>query len=98
VADLGGTIIAYYAWKEGSGGELKPADGLAPDQRFFVGFAQWACGSVRDEAARLQAQTDPHSPPRWRINGVVANMPEFREAFACKAGSAMVREEVCRVW
>ncbi len=99
VADLGGTILAYHAWKEATRGrELKPADGLTPDQRFFVGFAQWACGSTREEMARLAAQTDPHSPLRWRINGVVVNMPEFREAFACKAGSPMVREEICRVW
>jgi putative endopeptidase len=99
VADLGGTILAYYAWKEATRGqELPPADGLTPDQRFFVGFAQWACGSAREEAERLNAQTDPHSPLRWRINGVVPNMTEFREAFACKAGSPMVREEVCRVW
>jgi len=99
VADLGGTIIAYYAWKEATKGkELKPVDGLTPDQRFFVGFAQWACGSSREEAARLLAQTDPHSPLRWRVDGVVPNMPEFREAFACKAGQPMVREEVCRVW
>jgi putative endopeptidase len=99
VADLGGTIIAYYAWKEATRGQdLLPKDGLTPEQRFFVGFAQWACGSVREEAARLRAQTDPHSPNRWRVNGVVVNMPEFREAFACPAGSPMVREEVCRVW
>jgi endothelin-converting enzyme/putative endopeptidase len=99
VADLGGTIIAYHAWKEATRGqELAPKDGLAPEQRFFVGFAQWACGSVRDEAARLRAQTDPHSPNRRRVNGVVVNMPEFREVFACKTGSPMVREEVCAVW
>jgi putative endopeptidase len=99
VADLGGTILAYYAWKEATRGrELPPGDGLTPDQRFFVGFAQWACGSEREEAERLNAQTDPHSPLRWRINGVVPNMTEFREAFACKAGSPMVRAEVCRVW
>jgi endothelin-converting enzyme/putative endopeptidase len=99
VADLGGTIIAYHAWKEATKGQDLPTrDGLSPDQRFFVGLAQWACGSVRDEAARLRAQTDPHSPNRWRVNGVVVNMPEFREAFSCKAGSPMVREDVCEVW
>ncbi len=95
----GGRSSPTSAWKEATRGEtLEPADGLTPDQRFFVGFAQWACGSTREEAARLQAQTDPHSPLRWRVNGVVVNMPEFREAFACKAGAPMVREEVCRVW
>ena len=99
VADLGGTILAYDAWKDVTRGrDLKPADGLSPDQRFFVGLAQWACGDSRDEAKRVRARTDPHSPPKYRINGVVANMPEFREAFGCKVGQPMVHEPACRVW
>jgi endothelin-converting enzyme/putative endopeptidase len=99
VADIGGTIIAYWAWKEAVKGKaLKPADGLSPDQRFFVGFAQWACGDERPESLRVHAQTDPHSPPRYRINGVVTNMPEFKDAFSCKRGQPMVKEPVCRVW
>jgi putative endopeptidase len=99
VADLGGTIIAYEAWKNATRGErLEPKKGLTPEQRFFVGFAQWACGDETPEAKRVRAATNPHSPAEWRINGVVVNMPQFREAFACKAGSPMVREPVCRVW
>jgi len=99
VADLGGTILAWQAWKKATAGEeLEPRDGLTPDQRFFVGFAQWACSNVRPEDARLRAATDPHSPPVWRINGVVANMPEFAAAFSCKAGQPMVREKVCKIW
>ena len=47
---------------------------------------------------RERAITDPHSPLEYRINGVVANMPEFSKAFACKPGQAMVRESACRVW
>jgi endothelin-converting enzyme/putative endopeptidase len=99
VADLGGTILAWAAWKDVTRGlDLKPADGLSPDQRFFVGLAQWACGDSRDESKRVRARTDPHSPPRYRINGLVANLPEFREAFACKAGQPMVKDPICRVW
>ena len=99
VADLGGTILAYWAWKEAvRGRDLEPAGGLTPDQRFFVGFGQWACEDERPESARVHAQTDPHSPPRHRINGVVVNMPEFRQAFSCKPGQPMVKEPVCRVW
>jgi endothelin-converting enzyme/putative endopeptidase len=63
-----------------------------------VGFAQWACGSERPEALRLRAATAVHSPNMYRVNGVVANMREFRQAFACKAGQPMVREPPCRVW
>jgi endothelin-converting enzyme/putative endopeptidase len=99
VADLGGTMLAYYAWKHATEGqELKPADGLMPDQRYFVGMAQWACGEVRPELKREHALTDPHSPLEYRINGVVANMPEFARAYGCKTGQPMVRENACRVW
>jgi putative endopeptidase len=99
IADLGGTMLAYYAWKHATEGqELKPADGMTPDQRFFVGMAQWACGETRPELKRERALTDPHSPLEYRINGVVSNMPEFRKAFACTAGQPMVRESACRVW
>jgi endothelin-converting enzyme/putative endopeptidase len=101
VADLGGTIIAYHAWKDATKGQtLEPKDGLTPDQRYFVGFAQWACGGDRPEFLRLAARVNPHSPKDARINGVVVNIPEFATAFACKPGQPMVKEpeKVCRVW
>ena len=67
---------------------------------FFVGFAQWACGHMTDETARLWAATAPYAPLKHRVNGVVVNLPEFAEAFHCKAGDAMVKPagEVCRIW
>jgi endothelin-converting enzyme/putative endopeptidase len=101
VADLGGEILAYMAWKDATKDkQLDPIDGLTPDQRFFVGFAQWACSNDRPEELRVRAATDPHSPPQYRINGVVVNMPEFSKAFQCKAGQPMLKpeEKVCRVW
>ena len=101
VADLGGTILAWEAWKDATRGQKLPSrDGLTPEQRFFVGFAQWACAGYRPEALRLRARVDPHSPAFHRINGVVVNMPEFAEAFQCKPGQPMVKkpEEVCRIW
>jgi endothelin-converting enzyme/putative endopeptidase len=101
VADLGGTILAYVAWKDATKGmQLHAADGLTPDQRFFVGFAQWACENNRPENERANAITDPHSPGKYRINGVVVNMPEFATAFSCKEGQAMVKPapKVCKVW
>ena len=64
----------------------------------LVGFAQWACENNRPENLRMQALTDPHSPGKYRINGLVGNMPEFEKAFACKAGQPMVHENRCRVW
>jgi putative endopeptidase len=99
VADLGGELLAWLAWKTATKSEkLQPRDGLAPEQRFFVGFAQWVCGAQRPENLRLTAITDPHSPYEHRVNGVVANMPEFRQAFSCKIGQPMVREKACKVW
>jgi endothelin-converting enzyme/putative endopeptidase len=99
VADIGGTLLAYLAWKQAEQGkELKPIEGLSPDQRFFVGMAQWACGDERPEAKRVSAITDPHSPDEYRINGVVSDLPQFGEAFACKVGQPMIREKACRVW
>ena len=99
VADLGGLILAWLAWKEAVRAQPPvPADGLTPEQRFFVGFAQWDCSDERDEAKRLRATTNEHSPGIDRINGVVSNMPEFAAAFACKPGQPMVNPAPCRVW
>jgi putative endopeptidase len=99
VADLGGTVLAYIAWKSATRGQtLKPADGFSPDQRFFIGMAQWACGDERPENKRLNAITNPHSPLEYRVDGVVSNMPEFQKAFACKPGQPMVRAQACKVW
>jgi endothelin-converting enzyme/putative endopeptidase len=99
VADLGGTILALAAWhKAEDTAKLAKKDGLTPEQRFFVGFAQWACTNERPEDVRLHALTNPHSPPQYRINGVVANMPEFATAFQCKRGAPLVRAKPCRVW
>ena len=99
VADLGGTILAWVAWKAAEQGkQLENRDGFTPDQRFFIGLAQWACENERPENQRVNAITDPHSPGKYRINGVVVNMPEFQQAFSCKAGQPMVKENRCRVW
>ena len=101
VADLGGEILAYVAWKDATRDKkLESIDGLTPEQRFFVGFAQWDCANERPEDLRMRAMTDPHSPARDRINGVVVNMPEFAETFHCKPGQPMVKPAatVCKVW
>ena len=99
VADLGGTLLAYIAWKKQIAGEsLKPIDGFTPDQRFFIGMGQWACENERPENLRVSAATDPHSPGYARINGVVSNMLEFRSAFGCKTGQPMVHAPACKVW
>ncbi len=98
-ADNGGVHLAFLALMKSL--ETKPQpkiDGFTPQQRFFLGYAQIWCQNVRPEAARLRAQTDPHSDGRDRVNGVVGNMPEFGEAFACRAGQPMIHAPACRVW
>ncbi|MGA2960785.1 MAG: M13 family metallopeptidase [Candidatus Korobacteraceae bacterium] len=99
VADLGGSVLAYLAWfNETKDQKLKSSGGFTPEQRFFIGFGQWACENQRPENLRMHAITDPHSPGKYRINGVVTNMPEFQQAFQCKAGQPMVRAHRCKVW
>jgi len=99
VADLGGLLLAYMAWQKDTAEQnLQPIDGLTPAQRFFIGYGQSWCDSTRDETKRLRATIDPHSPAKYRANGVVSNMPQFQEAFQCKAGAPMVRANRCRVW
>ena len=99
-ADNGGVHIAYAAYKARSAGqpETKIA-GYTPDQRFFLTYAQNWCTNMTPEAARLQALTNPHPMPEFRVNGVVSNMAEFAKAFNCPAEAMMNRgEKACRVW
>jgi endothelin-converting enzyme/putative endopeptidase len=99
LADLGGMVLAWTAWKVQTS-VVKPEsrDGFTPEQRFFVGFAQWACENNRPEDLRVQAATDPHSPGKYRVNGVVVNLPDFAKAFSCKPGSPMTSAKPCRIW
>ncbi len=99
-ADSGGTRIAYMALMQtlAEADRGRTIDGFSPEQRFFLGWGQIWCQNRTPEIERLRAQTDPHSPGKYRVNGVFANMPEFQKAFGCKAGSPMVRENACRVW
>jgi endothelin-converting enzyme/putative endopeptidase len=99
IADLGGATLAWMAWKGATAGQdPAPRDGFTPEQRFFLGYAVNWCSSTRPEDLRQRALTDPHSPSRWRVNGVLANMPEFARAFGCRTGQPMARENPCRVW
>jgi predicted metalloendopeptidase len=98
-ADNGGLRVAYRAlMKTPAGKEAKRIDGFTPQQRFFLGFANIYCQNATEQVSRQLAQTDPHSPGEFRVIGAIGNMEEFREAFGCKAGQPMVRENVCRAW
>jgi putative endopeptidase len=102
-ADNGGARIALMALEhmiadDKTGKEGQKIDGYTPEQRFFLGFGRVWCEKRRPEYSRMQVTTNPHSPGKYRVNGVVQNMPEFQQAWGCKAGQAMVRENACRVW
>jgi endothelin-converting enzyme/putative endopeptidase len=98
-ADNGGLRIALMAYLGSAAAkEAQTLDGFTPEQRVFLGWGQIWCESRRPEFERLQAQTNPHSPGRFRVNGAVSNMPEFQKAFSCKPDAAMVRANACRVW
>jgi endothelin-converting enzyme/putative endopeptidase len=101
VADLGGAKLAFMALMQRlSNGSEKSSliDGFTPEQRFFISHGQGWCRNSSDEVLRLNAQTDPHSTPKFRVNGVLRNMPEFQKAFACKTGTPMAPEKRCEVW
>ena len=101
-ADNGGIRLAYMALMDSlaahTGAVAQTLDGFTPQQRFFLGFAQIWCDDAKEESARVLAKTNPHSPGRYRTNGVLQNMPEFQQAFGCKAGQPMVSPNACRVW
>jgi putative endopeptidase len=98
-ADNGGLRIAHMALLDVlANTPEKPSDGYTPEQRFFVGWAQVWCESERPEYARMMAQVNEHSPGKFRVNGVVGNMPEFQKAYGCKADAPMVRKPACRTW
>jgi endothelin-converting enzyme/putative endopeptidase len=98
-ADNGGLRIAYMALMSTlAGKEPAPIDGLTAKQRFFVGWANVWCSSRTDAFSRMLVTIDPHSPDKFRVNGPVSNMPEFREAYQCKPTAPMVNQNACRVW
>ncbi len=100
-ADNGGIRLSLMALHNKMNEENQPEkqiDGYTPDQRFFISYAQIWCQNSTAAQSRLRALTDPHSPGQYRVNGVVSNMPEFQQAWGCKAGQPMVRANACRVW
>ncbi len=97
--DNGGLNVAYAALQKTlAGKERKLIDGFTEEQRFFLGYANLWCQNSTEASSRQLAQTDPHSPGEFRVNGVVSNSPQFAQAFGCKPPAPMIRENACRVW
>lgn len=101
-ADNGGARIALAALhqmvNDKSGKPAQKIDGYTPEQRFYLGYARIWCELRRPELSRAMVTTNPHSPGKWRVDGVVQNSTDFEHAFSCKAGDAMVSQNACRVW
>ncbi len=101
IGDLGGLIMAYTAYKQSLGGKEAPVlGGLTGDQRFFLAWAQVWRAAAREETARQLLQVDPHSPPEYRVNGVVPNIDEWYKAFDVKEGDKLyiAPEGRVRIW
>ncbi len=98
-ADLGGLTLAWRAFRASPA--YKPAktiDGFTPEQQFFLGAAHVWAMNLRPAEARRLVTIDVHAPPMYRVNGTLANMPEFQEAFHVPAGSPMVNAHRCVIW
>jgi predicted metalloendopeptidase len=101
IADIGGVKLAYAAYQKSLAGKPRQTlSGFTPEQRFFLAFAEIWAANAAPESERLQLATDPHPLPRFRVDGVVADLPEFARAFSCKPGDPLARPEGerCQVW
>lgn len=100
IADIGGLKLSWEAFRarRAEQGPEPEAAGFTDEQQFFLSFAQSWCAKRRDEYARMLVTVDPHSPPEFRVNGVVANLPAFQEVFQCEDGSPMAPVDRCEVW
>jgi endothelin-converting enzyme/putative endopeptidase len=102
IGDLAGARIAYRALEISRRGKapLPTIDGFTPEQQFFIAWGQFRGDELRPEFARSMVQGDPHPVAKYRVIGPLSNLPEFQQAFQCKADAPMVRKasERCEVW
>ena len=99
IGDLGGIEMAYAAYQryQARHGRARVIGGLTGDQRFFLAYAQAWRNQVREDALRQQVLTDPHSPPEWRVNGVVRNVDAWYRAFNVRPGDRLYLAPADRV-
>ena len=100
IADTGAVRLAHLAYREARRGRppAPPVAGFDEEQQFFVALAQSGCQRQTEEALRTQVQSDVHAPERFRVNGSLANLPDFARAFHCRAGSRMAPRDRCAIW
>jgi len=102
IADNGGVklgLAAYRRWRAKQRvAPPREVEGFTDEQMYFLAYGQSWCEQLTPELLETMAHSNPHSPARWRVNGVVVNQPDFAEAFACKPAAAMNPAEKCGVW
>ena len=102
IADIGGVKLAFQAYQAWKTAQKTPVqtqiEGMTDDQLYFLAYGQSWCEKVTDAQLETMAHTNPHSPPKWRVNGVIVDQPGFGAAFKCKAGAPMAPGKACSVW
>ena len=101
IADIGGIklgLMALESWQKAHPEEERNVSGYDDRQLFFLAYAQSWCSKETPASAELQAHSDPHSPPRWRVNGPMGDTPTFAKAFQCKPTAALASGKACSVW
>jgi predicted metalloendopeptidase len=101
IADIGGVKIALEAYRQWRAAQATPpprVEGLSDEQVYYLSYGQSWCSKDTPERLETMAHSNPHSPPRWRVNGVIVDQPDFAAAFHCAAGTPMNPGKVCRVW
>jgi putative endopeptidase len=97
-ADIAGVAIAYDAFKlTEQGQDTTKLDGFTPDQRFFISIARIWRVKTTDQYLRMYVNTNPHSPPQWRVNGPLMNFTPFYNAFNVQPGDKMYKPESERI-
>ncbi len=98
-ADLGGITLAYKAFlRSKEYQQAKTIDGVTPEQQFFLGTAHVWAMNIRPLQLRNQVTVDPHPPAQFRVNGSLANIPQFQQSFAIPSNSPMVNKNRCVIW
>jgi len=101
IADIGGVKLGYaalLAWEQTHPEERRSVEGFSDEQLYFLAYAQGWCSKETPQFLEMLARTNPHSPPRWRVNGPMADVPAFAQAFRCAAGAPLNPGRVCSVW
>jgi endothelin-converting enzyme/putative endopeptidase len=102
IGDLAGAKLAFLAYRKSREGKPPEAtiDGFTPEQQFFIAWGQWRGDATRPQTQRTMVQGDPHPIAKYRVIGPLSNLPEFQQAFDCKADAPMVRpaDKRCEVW